>query len=459
MRHGRYAAAVPFSRTEQFATRGTDEGRLDLSDWAFFALLVTLPLQWKDLVQVGGNTLKPFQGCAVIFLSSWMVNPARSTARVPLPGAYRAFTLLAAVLVCYVGATWLVNESRLASPFQTTRDLVSIAASIASFQYLTRSLLRRRKAMHLLATAGVTASLLFVTVLFVDVARVSGSPVALLRSSIASGDSSQLMRTIFRDTFRADGSNLTSSPRHSMVTSVVVVTAISLVMLALLRHREIPHKRTHLLRTATVVLMLLISAIAQSRSVWLAIGVTLVVTGGWSWFVRRISRLYIALIVVAGTFASGLAGILIDRAAQTDSYRNRLAATGIPLTGPDRNIFFGAMRPSELRPPHNFVLEATLLGGLFAGTLALVGLISLVAAARQGASAAVHASKFLLLPWGVAVARLVTAGSGGLHMGEWVGLGFYFAVLASFEPRSRERTEREAEQTSADFAVRSSSRT
>ncbi|MCA1672104.1 MAG: hypothetical protein LC799_07860, partial [Actinobacteria bacterium] len=331
--------------------------------------------------------------------------------------------------VCYVTFSWLYSVP----PFAIQQGFYLATA------FMVASTLRNAtvRDWRILRWAGPLAVVLFLVVFSIDARKAGLDAIATYRDAVASGNVSVIQFVLFQRVFGASVAEaLASSPahRHEVFAGMLVAIYCSVYACTIVRRKGAVFTAAH---RGSIVLAVVLVALSLSRSLQLAAALGLLLPVFRIVVVSKARTTTLAVLLVATAAltmvaTSPIAGFVWERVtADTGSYSERGLAAGMAIEAISASPIIGGSLPEV--SAHNFVLDATVIGGVLTGVLALAFVVLLLRDWFRGLGLYL-ADATLFAPLAGAAVALVfmfTVGTGTLNLPECMGLALFYGALTA----------------------------
>lgn len=396
---------------------------------SFFALSA---VGWRSIGVSGAGTLRYFHIplFAMMILATGRLALLRRIE--PLAIAISIYTLV------YVTFSWY----HLAPPLALQQG----AYFIGGFMVAASLRNATERDWRILKWTGPASLVLFLVAFFADAAAVGINVLGSFQVAIASGNLNLIQFGIFQPIFNAQygGAIINSAAlRGQVVAGIVVSVYLSMYARTQVRSRSRLFEIVHF---GTIMLGGLIIMLTLARFLILAVAVGPLIVAGRA-LVRSKARPVVLLLtslsglVVVLAFVSPVASLVYERfAGDTGSYDERGSSFTFALdaifnspllgsnTGGDTAALISGDRSTL--SAHNFVLDATVNGGLLTGVLAFVVLAWIFRDAARGVIRYLHDETFFAPMAAIVLTPIVmfSAGSGTLGMTDILGLALFYGA-------------------------------
>lgn len=414
-----------------------------ITNLAFVVMLTVLGVQWVRLSHESweGN-LAWFHIAAIVFALCVMCEAKARRALVEVQRTAWPITLGTAVyVVMLLSAVGLLDE-HFASKQIIVRQVFSLAIFVSTAGFIV-SRLRDGTGSILLCIAVATAFGFTVAMMARALSSSGQNPWWVLTQALQSGNTNDFIFGLFRNAFSAGlkGTSLEdvevrSNLRHGIISALLCSALISQLFLA--QAKRVPAIIKHIAIGGTIS-VLLFTLVSLSRSMMLILAIyALVLTG--LWFVQKkyiyvIGSISVITFISVFVFSYSRLGTTLENRvfSETSAYQGRLLGIQLAMEEINRHPLFPDASGAKLPSPHNFLFDAWLGGGLIAAVAALVSMVTIaVLWARLAAWSASgeHWARWqmcapILGAGIIPMVRFVTAGSGTLHLGEWISLALF----------------------------------
>lgn len=388
------------------------------------ALLAALPLGWYVLAS--GSTIgvvRPYHAVSAIIV---LIAAARPTELRAFTYNTRGPTLLACAYVLLLTAAAIYNDT---SPADGLQQAAYLATGIS-----LGTLMLHPSTLRWARWAPPVAAATFIIAFTVTSLSGGLNPGPLLVDALRSGDPNRITFVLFRGALSSSdfGDTARVAQRHSMFGGLLVAMYIG----QLATHTQpLTSSKARAVYRAGLIGCVLLILLSLSRQTLLGLALLPVGLVLRAMQQHRITRAHgpaiLAFIVAAGVaVVTGVAGTVLARLTDTSSYAGRSQALSTSFQAALNNPFSGVADRAGTPAPHNFVVEALLDGGIMLAGVALMFLIVVaVFAAKTVADRSLPVQVALLSGW--PLVRMLTSGSGDLHLGEWMALGAAAAFIIS----------------------------
>lgn len=409
--------------------------------YAMLLLIGLLPLQWQVLARTPLGELRPFHLASLLFVGLFLRDGIGrghgQTSSTLGPQAVVGFLIYSVLIIALPvghgdGAAVGIQQLWYAIVGYCVFRLCYNAAPSLS-----------RDAGHLIYAAPV-ALLIFSLFFYRSSAQAGVNIAATLRDAIIGADPGKIRFALFRATFASGGDEAAKDNlRHEIAAALLVAAYVSAWMQHLLRIRG----AARAVVWVSIGLILGFTITSLSRSVIGAVALTaavpviaLIVRGRVTRSQARVAVVAVSILVTI--MVTPLRDVFFERfLSETGSYEDRAARldsgtvdilSRFPVGGP--------LATSS----HNMILDAWLRAGVLAAFTCAVFLGDILRSWLSNLRRYIEQPSWLRLLAIAAVTlplvRSVTAGSGTLHLSQWIALGLGLGITADLRRRVTPRS-------------------
>jgi hypothetical protein len=300
---------------------------------------------------------------------------------------------------------------------------------------------------RILRWTGPVAVLLFVVVFFQDAAAVGISVVGTYKVALTSGNLDLIQFGLFQPVFNAHTAP-GEIPNNAALRGIVIAGILVSMYLSMYARRMVDQKARlysvvywgSMVATALIVVLTL----ARFLQIVLFLAVLMALA---RLILRNRARAGVMAVTVTGlaaiviAFVTPVAGLVYSRFTQdTGSYNERGSALRFAIDSIFRSPWTGANTGGDAAAlatgdrttlsAHNFVLDATVVGGVITGILALIVMLWIFRDIARGVTAFLLDDRLLAPVAAALLAPVVmfTEGSGTLDMASILGLALFYGV-------------------------------
>ena len=413
--------------------------------WVFLFLIAALGLQWMSLagLAIGGN-IKAFHLVSLLFMALFAARINNLKTIIAVQRIIGLFSLTFCIyLVLIILAVLALPEAHF-----SLREVVKQTFAFAVFVFISGFIFVQclePPGQSVLIWAAVLAAITTWSFLLLSLFSNNANPFALIAHAIASLDTRLLIYGVFKSSFVAstDNQDLQANLRHGVSSSLLTALFVSLAFRFKHGAWSLPQRVLFYIGIGLSALLIMLSL---SRAVILVFVLYLLIVLCAQLFERRYMGrgLYVfaaALVMTSVILLSPIGELLLQRFfSETASYESRLGALTAALEVINSQILFPDGSRGDVQSPHNVVLDAWLGAGIIAAGAALamfclllmmwLKLLLILLLARSRWVLKINLPALLGLGL-IPLIRFLTAGSGTLHLGEWVALAAFLGGFAA----------------------------
>jgi len=404
----------------------------------FCAVILSAPIQWQRIVNIGGLSLASFHifsflFCFSIFLNKKILRSIKLSQIIIICSALFYYLFLLFIASVFVDGHYDFRD--------LIRQIFYIVTSLSVGFYLSATKFHFRNVNMVVFTISLAPFLLiFLMWLAISEAR---DPMDTLVMAISGKDPDLLIRQIFGAAIRSGEENLNSvqaSLRHQISGAILAVLFFNIAIF--IANYDLLIRSSKLFFFASVFLSVIVIAASMSRSIILAGIVAYMVHLVFTIKFKARFLLYIMAVSICGIFVlfGPIGEMLYTRIlGNTTSYSVRIDNTSSAFQSIDNNIIFGMLSKAE--SSHNLIIDFWMVFGIF-GLISSTFLIGSLVIRSYVVGFIGYQSHSAILKLGciavnLPLIRWMTASRGQLSFPEWLCIGLVLACIMLNERSNR----------------------